>query len=222
MRQAETIISKWSPLLLLMELDKLLWKEADHIEIRKLWQYLCSYCYLPRLSGFKCLEEAIREGVNSKEYFAYASGFAEGRYIGLKFDSPLGGAEISGLLLKREIALRQLESEARILGPEDSSQSPGPPKVSIPAPERAQIQGQSLSKAKTKFFMSAPLEFTRINRHVGTIVDEILAHLVQEAGDGNVKITLEVSAQSPKGFSKQLERDITENCQQLKIESSFD
>lgn len=49
MIQNEALITQWAPALLLMELNNLLWKDADHIEIKKLWDYLCTYCYLPRL-----------------------------------------------------------------------------------------------------------------------------------------------------------------------------
>ncbi len=47
----------------------MLWKDADHIQIKKLWEYLCTYCYLPRLAKFSVLEDAIRTGLNSQEYF---------------------------------------------------------------------------------------------------------------------------------------------------------
>lgn len=69
-----------------MELDNVLWRESDNIAIKKLWEYLCTYCYLPRLAGEQVLEEAIRNGLNSTEYFAVASGFDGTRYIDLKFN----------------------------------------------------------------------------------------------------------------------------------------
>lgn len=47
MLQNEAIITAWAPALLLMELDNLLWKDAENISIKKLWGYLCTYCYLP-------------------------------------------------------------------------------------------------------------------------------------------------------------------------------
>ena len=53
MIQNESIITLWAPALLLMELDNLLWSESDSIAIKKLWEYLCTYCYLPRLASEK-------------------------------------------------------------------------------------------------------------------------------------------------------------------------
>ena len=51
MLQGEQVITKWAPALLQMTLDDLLWRDVDHIQIKKLWEYLSTYCYLPRLSS---------------------------------------------------------------------------------------------------------------------------------------------------------------------------
>jgi hypothetical protein len=83
MQQNEQLITQWAPALLLMQLDNLLWREADEINIGELWKMLCTYCYLPRLAGFEVLQQAIQTGVNGDEYFAYAEGKADGKYFGL-------------------------------------------------------------------------------------------------------------------------------------------
>ena len=43
MIQTEQLITKWSPALLRMELDRWFWKDQQHIQIRTLWKYLSSY-----------------------------------------------------------------------------------------------------------------------------------------------------------------------------------
>ena len=40
MIQNEQIITKWAPVLLKMELDNLLWKDDNHIQVKKLWEYV--------------------------------------------------------------------------------------------------------------------------------------------------------------------------------------
>ena len=80
MIQNEQIITKWAPSLLKMELDNLLWKDDNHIQVKKLWEYLTTYCYLPRLANFSVLEATIRAGVASDESFAIASGISGERY----------------------------------------------------------------------------------------------------------------------------------------------
>ncbi|MGH7451282.1 MAG: DUF499 domain-containing protein, partial [bacterium] len=88
MRNDGQLILTWSPLLLRHELDRWLWKERPHLNVKQLWEYLCKYLYLPRLRDESVLLDAIRQGVNSltwSDFFAYASGFDEvtGRYLGL-------------------------------------------------------------------------------------------------------------------------------------------
>lgn len=77
MLQAEQIITKLAPAPLQMTLDDLLWRDADHIQIKKLWEYLSTYCYLPRLSSYSVLEEAIYQGLASDEYFGLAAMYAK-------------------------------------------------------------------------------------------------------------------------------------------------
>ena len=75
MIQGEQIITTWAPALLKMSLDELLWKDSDDITIKKLWEYLCTYCYLPRLASYSVLEDAIAKGVHSTEFFGIAAGY---------------------------------------------------------------------------------------------------------------------------------------------------
>lgn len=101
MQQQEQLITKWAPALLLMELDDVLWKDKSCIQIKKLWEYLCTYCYLPRLADYSVLEDAIRMGVNSSEYFALAAAYSDGRYIDLKFDELVSFIQPSDYLVKK-------------------------------------------------------------------------------------------------------------------------
>ncbi|MFQ9491665.1 MAG: hypothetical protein ACLR0N_12610 [Bilophila wadsworthia] len=72
--QEEMVISKWAPALLRMELDDLLWRGTAKLQVKQLWEYLCTYCYLPRLADYGVLQEAIERGLPFDEYFAYAAG----------------------------------------------------------------------------------------------------------------------------------------------------
>ena len=70
-------------------LDKYLWLSADHMDLKKLWEYLAHYVYLPRLKNEQVLLQAIQAGVSAslwQENFAYATGWDEAkqRYLGLK------------------------------------------------------------------------------------------------------------------------------------------
>jgi hypothetical protein len=67
--------------------------------------------------------------------------------------------------------------------------------------------------------MSADLDNTRIGRDVQRLVDEIVKHLMNAEGS-QVQISLEVNATSPSGYSQEVVRTVTENCQTLKVRLS--
>jgi predicted AAA+ superfamily ATPase len=236
MRQNEAIIERWAPALLRMELDNVLWRESDGIAIKKLWEYLCTYCYLPRLASENVLNEAIQTGVNSTEYFAIASGFDGTRYIDLKFDQYIGIIEKSGYLVKVDIARKQLAEETAKRQAEVSAAAragdgmtipagisgDGDASVYIPPTEQGGGGHEDLPSAAPKnrrFFMSADLDTTRINRDVQKYVEEIIQHLTAVDG-ARVKVSLEVEAETDDGFTQQTVRTISENCRTLRVRDS--
>ena len=98
-----------------MSLDDLLWRDSNNIQVKKLWEYLSTYCYLPRLSSYTVLEEAICAGLASEEYFGIAAAYSEdkGRYIDLKFNQTVFGINQSDYLVKPGIALDQKRKEEK-------------------------------------------------------------------------------------------------------------
>jgi len=239
MRQNEAIIERWAPALLRMELDNVLWRESDNISIKKLWEYLCTYCYLPRLANENVLIDAIQTGVNSPEYFAFASSFDGTRYIDLKFNQYIGFIEKSGYLVKVEVAQKQFAEEAAkrqtdtdaatsLLGGSSTIQS-----AASKTGEYVSIQNQgsivreentppTTTPKSKRFFMSADLDTTRINRDVQKYVEEIIQHLTSVDG-ARVTVSLEVQAESDEGFNQQTVRTISENCRTLRVrESGFE
>jgi predicted AAA+ superfamily ATPase len=214
-----------------MELDRTLWRDADHIGTRQLWEYLCSYLYLPRLKEQDVLLRAIQDGIStvtSSEMFAYAGGYDEatGRYVGLRMGG--GGSVIldsSSLLVKPEIARRQIEAEEREaqrptggdgqtggIGPHPGGDGGGsgggyPPVV---PPVR-----QELPK---RFYASVTLDPNRVGRDAGRIADEILSHLSTLPG-AKLRATMEIEAEIPEGAPEDVQRTVSENAGVLKFDS---
>ena len=114
LRANDTMIPKWSPALLKMELDRWFWSERDHVPVKTVWDALTAYCYLPRLLDEAVFVEAVRNGVASGDYFGFASSVsAEGRYEGLA----IGGAvtihvDAASVLVKPAVARKQRAAEA--------------------------------------------------------------------------------------------------------------
>jgi len=225
MLQNEAVITQWAPNLLRMELDKVLWRESDHIAFKTLWEYLCTYCYLPRLANEKVLEETIRTGLNSTEYFAFASGFDGSLYIDLKFNQNISVIERSGYLVKIDVAQRQLSEEAaKQQIKTNNNQTIGNNNESVSmhsTPELGTNEVHNNSPKNTHFHMSARLDTTRIGRDVQKLVEEVINHLTSVDG-AHVEVTLEVNAKSQNGLSQQVVRTVSENCRTLKAEFEVD
>ena len=224
MLQNEAVITAWAPALLKMELDNLLWREADSIAIKKLWEYLSTYCYLPRLANENVLNEAIRTGVDRAEYFAYCSGIDGLRYVDLKFNQSIDMVERSGYLVKTDAAKKQLEEEEAKRRAEANaktgSESDGYAATSNVG-ELLTVNNAppEIIQKNKRFFMSAEIDTTRINRDVQKLVEEIIQHLTSVDG-AQVKVSMEVEAVSADGFSQQTVRTVSENCRTMRIKES--
>ncbi len=237
MRQNEQIITRWAPALLKMELDNVLWTSSNHIQIKTLWDYLCKYCYLPRLANEDVLLNAISSGLVSSEYFAYASGFDGTRYLDLKYGQSVGMAERSAYLVKVSTAKDQLAEdeakrqaeEAKARAAQQGQDSGGDVTVSPPQPIDGGIPvinvppqptppAPAVKQPKNKrFYMSVPLDATRIGRDVQRLVEEVITHLTTADGT-QVEVSLEVNVQAPGGLSQQIVRTVSENCRTLHVE----
>lgn len=229
MLQNEQVITKWAPALLLMELNNLLWRDTDNISIKQLWDYLCKYCYLPRLANEKVLLDTIQTGLNSEKYFAFASGYDGAHYIDLKFNQYVGIIERSGCIVKVSVAQKQLAEEAAKRKAEEAekgvSKAPtqGDGEPAIPPPGYPPIGVTGSGKVKespknTRFYMTAQLDTTRIGRDVQKLVEEVINHLITVEGV-QVEIKLDVDVKSPKGLSAQIVRVVSENCKTLRVQS---
>ena len=213
MQQNEQLITQWAPALLNMQLDNLLWRDRNDINVGELWKLLCTYCYLPRLASFDVLQNAIQNGVNADDYFAYADGIADGKYMALKYNQYVGFIDKSGYLVKQVAALKQKASETPeqpVIPADYPPVQPGP-KTDEPTPPPEQPKNRH-------FAMTATLDTTRVIKNIGNLMDEVISHLMQVEG-ANVEIKLLVEATMPDGAPVTTVRTVTENCKTLKVES---
>ena len=223
-RNDELVVARWAPALLRRELDRVLWRGRDAVQVKQLWEMLCSYCYLPRLSGYAVLEDAIRAGLASREFFAVAAGMgtdAAGTTHYLELHLGEGHVPVgeSDWLVRPEVAREQLAAEAPgrdggaeppvTPGPEPVA--PGPVSPATPEPAR---------RDPHLFVMSVDLDTLRIKRDINQVVDEVLSHL--EESDGcELSVTLRVSAATGKGFDVPTVRTVSENCKTLGLDGEF-
>ena len=132
-RSDEQLIREWSPALLKMELDRWLWKEEPHIGLKRVWDCLATYLYMPRLRNSDVLLGAVREGIRTRE-FGYANGVQDdGKYTGLQFENVTGSIYLDdqSVLVKPDVARRQFLAEP---DPEPYPPDPSPPIPPEPTP----------------------------------------------------------------------------------------
>lgn len=194
----ELLVPTFAASRLRMELDRVpLWR-GDHVAIKQLVEDFGRYLYLPRLRDSAVLLQAIREGVAlltwEQDAFAYADSYDEaaGRYRGLR-----GGQQVSlsdtgtsGLLVKPEVARRQLQAEI----PPSTPLEPAVTKETRRLPSQPEVEPP---KAK-RFHGTVTLDTTRVGRDASRIADEVIAHLAGLLGS-TVKVTLEIEADMPGG-----------------------
>jgi len=173
---------------------------------------------------------AIRDGFGlmtwEQDSFAFAESFDEaaGRYRGLRCGQliSLADADSPGLLVKPDVARRQLDTET-------AKPPPGPTPDGTGAGEGTTTTEMGTDTTGTitpvpeatlpkRFHGTVTLDPTRVGRDASLVADEVIAHLSGLVG-AKVTVTLEVDAEIPAGASDHVVRTVTENSRTLKFTS---
>lgn len=121
LRSEELLILTYAPTRLRMDLDKIpLWR-GNSVSIKQLEEDYARYLYLPRLLSPSVLVDCVRDGVSlitwEGDSFAWADSWDENaqRFQGLRAGQQIAlyDEDNPGLLVKPEIALKQMEREAK-------------------------------------------------------------------------------------------------------------
>ncbi len=225
LRSDESLVPVLGPTILRKHLDDVpLWR-GDHVPVKQLVEDFAAYLYLPRVARPDVLLNAMREGVGlltwPSDSFAYAESYDEAaaRYRGLRAGQNVSvSADGGGLLVKPDVARRQLDAEVVPARPEPTVITP-PGVVAASGvritPDAAPAAPQSKAR---RFHGTVSLDPTRVGRDASRIADEIIAHLAGQVG-AEVTVTLEIEATLRDGASDQTVRTVTENSRTLKFTS---
>ena len=218
-RNDEQLITQWSPALLKMELDRWLWGDKPHISLRRVWECLATYLYLPRLRDSDVLLATIREGIKTQEWFGYANSVDDtGRYNGLQFGSTGGSIYLDdeSVLIKSDVAARQFEA--------DATPEPQPDPVIPPQPDGTEGTGTGTGTTSPepqpvslkRFYGSVNLNPIRTGHNAQQVIEEVVQHLTGLPG-ADVEVTLEIKAEVSDGVPDDVIRTVTENCRILRF-----
>jgi hypothetical protein len=181
------------------------------------------YLYLPRVRDPEVLLGAVRGGFSlltwEKDSFAYAESYDEGagRYRGLRGGQQVlvVDADAPGLLVKSQVARKQLDAETKPEPPRETD-SPAIP-VSDDGPATAVRPAAEAPKPK-RFHGTVELDHERVGRDAGRIADEVISHMSGLVG-AKVTVTLEIEAEIPNGAPDSVVRTVTENARTLKFKN---
>jgi hypothetical protein len=221
--QEEALLTRMGPARLKLVLDEHLWQDADHLNTKKLWEYLASYLYLPRLRDSNVLVEAIQAGIGELvcDHFAYAGRYDEDakRYEGLKLTG--GGSVVIdslSVVVKPEIAKAQQDAELAEKDAGGEETRPGDEGGDGAGRDDKQADIDVEKALPKRFFATVEVDANRAGRDVGKIAEEVLQHLTTLPG-ATVKVTVEIEAEAPDGVSEEVQRVVNENCQTLRFKS---
>lgn len=233
LRSDERLLTGLAGTLLRLDLDRVpLWR-GNHVSVRQLAEDFARYLYLPRLRDSSVLIGAIREGVALLTWQQDGFGFADSfddvalRYRGLRVGQGLSvsSSDLSGLVVKAEVARAQLEAEqAAAAQAEPKGERPqGDPGLGFPAPYETTgpapvPDAKPVLPQPTRYFGTVELDPARAGRDAGRIAEEVIAHLGGLPG-AKVRVTLEIEAEIPGGAPDQVVRTVTENGRTLRFTS---
>ena len=229
LKNDELLVTGFAGTRLRMELDRVpLWR-GDHVPVHQVVEDFARYPYLPRLREASVLLKAAGDGVGlltwQQDAFAFADSFddAAGRYRGLRGGQVVELAEPSGLLVKPDVARRQMDEESpqpsAVEDPVDAAPYGGQPASGgEPHPAGGGAPEPPGAQQPTRFHGSVELDAARVGRDASQIAEEVISHLSGLIG-ARVTVTLEIEAEVPDGAPDNVVRTVTENSRTLKFTS---
>lgn len=232
LREEEWITSEWSPIHLKNLLAQWYFKEGvTDVNSLKVYQDTCHYLYLPRLINDQVYQNAIGQGLDSEDFFGFASGKDGDAYLGFLFGN--GGIptlDDACVLIDKDAAAEYREKTNPVPQPtpaaEPTGVNPVPPSVpgGSPATPQQPIPGGAPAPAiqtaiKKQFYGNIDLDSVKAKMDFATIVDEVVQQFTAKLGV-EVSISVEIQAKSKNGFDEALQRTIKENCNVLRFSSS--
>lgn len=230
---SELVIKTWSPVHLREKLKSLYWR-GDHkaIAAKTFWEDSLRYIYLPRLRNQDVLNQAIRAGASSCDFFGTAESQFEGQFEGFKFGAAVHQVADTLLLIEPGTAKayqERLDAERVVIEPPSGivgggeSPSGGNSTVTSPLVTGTKISvGKVIATKSKSYFGAAKVNASTAKMQMITIYDEVIAHLVKDPL-ATVTVRVEITAEIPNGVKDDVKRNVSENAVSLRfVQSDWD
>jgi len=200
-----------------------LWSERGDITVGELWNIYARLPYMPRLSSFAALADAVKEGpaaINwAQETFGYAEAHDGDTWVGVTAGANVGSVTASGFVVRPD-CIPQPESD----GPEGGGGSGQDAEGTVgDGDENAAGEGTadagsdgSAAPLPTRYYAHFNLDALRWIKDVGDIKDHILEHL----GPDVEELSLEIRVAKADGYDDATRRTVSENAANLGARTS--
>ncbi|QKS27499.1 MAG: ATP-binding protein [Candidatus Accumulibacter similis] len=236
LKENELLISEWAPVHLAKVLKDWFWKdEVKETSALNVWQQTCQQLYLPRLKDDVVFRNAMGAGAESRDFFGFAQGNEDGRYVGFSYGKRTSLIMDSSLLLIEPLTaaaymegLRAAEEASRVKAAEAGG---GASTTSVPtgggtrrAEDPAKVGYATGTTAtgrmvKKRFYGGIELDPFLAKKQFADLVDEVVQQFTMRTGV-KVTIAIDIQAESASGFDDGLQRAVKENCNVLKFKNA--
>ncbi len=230
----EWLVTEWSAIHLANILDTWYFKDgATEVGALKVWQDTCHYLYLPRLQNSHVFQDAIRAGIETEDFFGFASGKQGDKYLGFAFGRSTNPVlDDAALLIEREAARNYApprETGTATGGSTGTATGTGTGAGAGTGATAATGAGAGTGQATgggtgqqpaaTQFYATVNLDPVRAKFDFAQIVDEVVQHFTTKPS-ATVTISVDIQAEDAGGFDDATQRAVRENCNVLKFSSA--
>jgi predicted AAA+ superfamily ATPase len=227
LKENELLITEWAPIHLAALLKTWFWKdgvrEANALNV---WQQSCQQLYLPRLRDDTVFQSTLAAGSDSRDFFGFAQGKDEDRYLGFTYGKRTSPFFDSSLILIEAVtaagfaeAQRAAEEAARPKPSDAPATATTGSRVEDSAKSTYPTGGGAAQATKKHFFGSIELDAIQAKKQFADLVDEVVLQFTSRPGV-KVRIAIEIQAEAATGFDDGLQRAVKENCNVLRFKNA--
>ncbi len=224
-------ITAWAPIHLANMRKTWFWKpDVPEVSALDVWQKTCQYLYWPRLHDDTVFRAALAAGTGSRDFFGIAYGKHDTHYVGFSFGEAVA-LVLDGTLLVIDPHAASAYAEAQRATADMVQPTAAAPAVfpvsgsdtaGIREPSSAAYRPTGSSApptAKRRFYGTINLDPVMAKMQFANLVEEVVSQFSTQVGV-QVKIAIEIQAESLTGFSEKLQRDVRENCHVLHFQQA--
>lgn len=235
LKENELLITEWAPIHLATMLKNWFWKDdVKEANALNVWQQSCQQLYLPRLKDDTAFQQTLAAGAESTDFFGFAQGKEDDRYIGFTFGKRASLFLDSSLLLiepvaaatylateteKQRAAEEAVRPKPSTSAPDTMSSGLQATRIENPAKPTYTADVAPPQPVKKQFYGSIELDPIQAKKQFADLVDEVVQQFTIRPGV-KVRIAIEIQADSTTGFDGGLQRTVKENCSVLHFKNA--